>query len=330
MKYKLGLLLTILNLICFAQNKEFTDSEITKISRVYGFFCGQDLGLNKVKAKYPELLNDVSIAELKFNLAFGEERIRIKNDLESLLGQEKLTLLNNSLLNKLGGILSNELSKAEALEFIKLVLSRSNGDNIPSPVFETILAYKYKGSPEREFLDGFTYSFHTKGHEKAKGTDWQIRLPKSWIQSEADRPSIIQKFQSQFNEHNASIMLLIKNLDQLQKKSVSKDDILAIFENKSFWGGLEQEGMKIISTKKMIIDNQPGGYLEAEQTIERLDYKARVRMAAYAFYRKNQMYILQGMVFSLDNSENLEKILDQYRILFKLVANSVVVNDQYK
>jgi hypothetical protein len=50
--------------------------------------------------------------------------------------------------------------------------------------------YSQTSNPEREFLEGNTYVF------KTKGTDWQLEIPNSWKASEANRPNIIQKFYS--------------------------------------------------------------------------------------------------------------------------------------
>ncbi len=46
--------------------------QVVKMSEVFGFIYGQKLSLERIKENYPDLKNDATHAELKWELAFGK------------------------------------------------------------------------------------------------------------------------------------------------------------------------------------------------------------------------------------------------------------------
>ena len=61
--------------------------------------------------------------------------------------------------------------------------------------------------------------YKSNGHTKAKGLNFQIKIPLGFEQKEADRPNIVQKW----TKGNTSFMVMVKNLDQ-EIKNISKND----------------------------------------------------------------------------------------------------------
>ena len=90
------------------------------------------------------------------------------------------------------------------------------------------------------------------------------------------------------------------------------------------------EGGQFISFTKMTIENNDGGMLEIEQAVSRLDITMKFRIVQFMFVRKNKMYFLQGAVGSEKTNIDLVLEMKKYLPLYRLVANSIVVNDQYK
>ena len=87
---------------------------------------------------------------------------------------------------------------------------------------------------------------------------------------------------------------------------------------------------KFISFSKMTLDSNIGGMLEIEQTTSRLDFKMKMRMVQFMFIRGSKIYTLTGTVSSANMGDDLAIEMEKYLPLFRLVANSIVVNDQYK
>lgn len=48
------------------------------------------------------------------------------------------------------------------------------------------------------------------------------------------------------------------------------------------------------------------------------------------FFRNNKMYVLQGTVGSDNMDRDLSLEIKKFLPLYRLVANSIVVNDQYR
>jgi hypothetical protein len=86
---------------------------------------------------------------------------------------------------------------------------------------------------------------------------------------------------------------------------------------------------KFISFSKMTLDSNTGGMLEIEQTLSRLDLKLKMRMVQFMFIRGSKIYTLIGTVSSANMEDDLSPEMEKYLPLFRLVANSIVVNDQY-
>jgi hypothetical protein len=80
----------------------------------------------------------------------------------------------------------------------------------------------------------------------------------------------------------------------------------------------------------MTLDSNIGGMLEIEQTTSRLDFKMKMRMVQFMFIRGSKIYTLTGTVSSANMGDDLAIEMEKYLPLFRLVANSIVVNDQYK
>jgi hypothetical protein len=154
-------------------------------------------------------------------------------------------------------------------------------------------------------------------------------VPKSWKAEESDRPNIIQKFISDYGSGDQMIMLIIKDMSLPDGYVVTKEELNDFFTEIEM-KKMIPDGGKFISFTKMTLDNNIGGMIEFEQTAERLDFKVKIRMVQFMFIKDNKMYILQGTVSSGKIETDLSLEMKKYLPLYKLVANTIVVNGQYK
>jgi len=217
--------------------------------------------------------------------------------------------------------------RTSAETYIAEVKKRSVGE-ISAPVLEILLAYQYLAFPAEEFSAGMTNTFRTKGHVKAKGTDWQLSLPKSWAAREGMRPNIIQVFISENGHGMEGVMLMVRDLPMGKNVKLSQKDLLGLFSEQGQRRFIPSD-QKFISSKKVTIDNQPGAMLESETVTERVDIQVKTRMLQFCFYRAEKLYFVQCFV-SGQKDENLEPRYGKFFPLFRMIANSIVINAAYR
>lgn len=297
-------------------------------SGAYGFLIAQHEGLMLIEKKFPALQNDVITARLGLDIAFGKAEEEITRYLQEYMGPENFKLFKDSTISLSKTINDPELITIEmAKEFLKLVESRINGI-IPSPYLETLLAFNYRDSPAHEYIFGFTKEFSTLGHPKAKNTDWKITVPISWKKEEGSRPNVIQKFSSDMGFGGELVLLMVKDLE-MPLTGFTKSDIEAMYTEENFRQTLPEDA-HFVSFSKVTIDNIPGGVIEMDQFNKSLDFPIKLRLKQYSFIYKNKTYVIQCSVSSKNLDEDLTSKMSEFSFLFKMMVNSVVVNEQYK
>jgi hypothetical protein len=297
-------------------------------SGAYGFLMAQQEGLSLIEKKFPNLQNDVIRARLGFDIAFGKAEEEITRYLQEYMGPENFKMFRDSTLS-LSKTINNpeQITPEIAKEFLKLVESRINGI-IPSPYLETLLAFNYKDSPANEYIFGFTNEFSTLGHPKAKNTDWKINVPISWKKEEGSRPNVIQKFSSDMGFGGELVLLMVKDLE-MPLTGFTKSDIEAMYTEENFRQTLPEDA-QFVSFSKITIDNIPGGVIEMDQVYKSPDFPRKLRLKQYSFIYKNKTYVIQCSVSSKNLDEDLSSKMSEFSFLFKMMVNSVVVNEQYK
>jgi hypothetical protein len=330
-KFFLTSLFAITTALLLGQPTEMLkEAKWQKVTKAYGFLLGQDYSLKRAQKEFPNLKNDLLIAEMTFNLTFSKAREGIEIYLKEYLGSiEEFQRVEKELNKELDRLQGEQIYTTEiVLEFIEEVQSRAKG-NIPSPILETLLSFQYRNNPEKEFQSGFTTIFNTKGHPKAKNTDWQIKVPKSWLAEEANRPNIIQHFQSEYGSGNQGMLLMVKQIPIQDRVGYSKKEMNDFFSGEQAQEMIPEES-KFISYSKIVIDGLPAGMLEFESIYEGVDTKVKMRMVEFIFIDKDKMYFFQASVSSADLAEDLSITMRKFLPLYKLVANSIVLNSQYK
>jgi hypothetical protein len=325
------LILAILSLTLNAKSQNVaikTNTQLSQVSKTYGFLLGQEYSLRRITTDFPDLSQQVSLATSEFNLSFGRARKEIPISLRSAIAPN-YDNYERKLMTQLDSIArAQKIDRNVAINFINEVNDRAKG-NIPSPMLEMLLTYEFQQAPEQEIIRDYTYPFKTLNHTKAKGTDWLLKLPKSWNKREASRPNIIQEFRSCNGNGMESLAIMVKDLQVSKNYAWSSKELATVFSEKTFREMVPLEA-KYISSKRIIIDNNQAGMLETEQVVPRLDLEFKVRSIQFFVYKGNKMYMLMCSVSSADQNEELQSRMTKFLPLFKLVANSIVFNEQYK
>lgn len=300
------------------------DSKI--LSQAFGYISGQQFTLDKIKKEYPSLELDVTRCALEFNLAFEKANENIISELKKLLGSE-YNKFESEMLAQLKSMLSQQnITEDLAINFIDQVRQRAKG-NIESPVLETLLTYQFISYPAKEFSLGYINSYTTKGHPKTKGVTINAKLPLSWKQKEGDRPNIIQKFVSENGKGQEMILFMVNDLGLPSDYIVTKDELNDFF-TESELKQMIPEGSDFISAKRITLDRHIGGQLIFKTTQERLDFSLTMQFIYFVTIYEGKMVILQCSV----SAEEGEKLKDRFNLflpLFRQVANSLILMDQY-
>ncbi len=300
-----------------------------RVCQALGYLVGQEYSITYLKNKFPQLRYNLLKPEMNFNSTFGKSKSNITDYLLNYLEEDKINDFNNKVITEIQNkVPMEDYSEEFAINFIEELEKRANG-NIPSPILETLLSFQYKDRPEQEFFTGFTYTYRTKGHLKSKKTDWQIRVPKSWRAKEAERPNIIQTFVNDYGDGINNIMLMVMDIPVAKGTKFSNKDKNELFSKNGIKIMIPQDA-RFVSFSKMNIENNIGGMLEIEQTSTRLDSKIKLRMVQFMFIRGLKMYMLSGSVSTSNIDDDLGVEMEKYLPLYKLVANSILLNEQYR
>jgi len=314
------LTIVLISTTLFGQTKQ------ERVITAYSYLKGQEYSLNLIKDKFPELVPSIIMVEANFDSAFGAAKERIKNYLSQFLSESEFKENDKKLISELSKVMNKQaLTKEASINFIAEVENRAKG-NIQSPILETLLSYQYSEKPQDELLKGFTMTFKTTGHLKSKNTNWQIKVPKSWRAQEADDPNIIQKFISDYGNGDPTLMLMVQEMALPEGYKITKEELNDFFTEKGM-RAMVPAGGKFISFTRMSLDNNKGGMVELEQVGGGPDFKVKIRMVQFMFVRDNKMYILQGTVFSKKIDTDLTLDMEKYLPLYKLVANTIALND---
>lgn len=317
-----------------ANDLVLTDATARDIGQAYGFHLGQNFSLDAIEQKFPELAQQARIAKLQFESSFAASITNMDGVLSHKGGEwgKVKTELRDKIATTLG---SQVLTSNSAKDFIETVSKRAKGD-IPSPVIETLLTFhpSYIAKPPREFLDGFKARFTSDGSGKARGVKFHLDFPKSWSSADGNRPNIVRKFVSQNGRGFEMIMVIVKSLplppgEKLTDKDI--EEMVAEVATPSELKKMLPDGARFISGDSLRLDGRPGFYQKYSLKQQQLDFTVSSLAVSYTVYYQTSMIQIQCQVSTESSDEQaLKQRFEKFEPLFKLVANSLVIEGQWK
>ncbi len=299
------------------------------LSRTLGFIMGQRFTLNIIKAEYPNLSLLAQVAESEFESSFSNAEKNIVYALQEILEEEYPEFLET--LEKQGSALisSQQFNQEVAANFIAEVELRARGE-IPSPILETLLTYQFIDWPMEEFTLGYNRVFRTKNHPKAKDVDFQIRYPISWRPKEGERPNIIQMFTSENGRGLESFGLMVLDIPIPLDYTLTEQDLDDLFVESEL-KGIVPEGGKFISAKPIVLDKHKGAMIIYDYTGQRVDITITTRNLWFITIYERKMIQIFCSVSALPGEESeLQERFNRFEPLFKMIANSFIIQEQYK
>ena len=299
------------------------------LCKTLGFIMGQRFTLNLIKAEYPNLALQAQVAESEFESSFSNAEKNIKNALQEILKEECAEFLEIMEQQVNDALSTQQLNQEVAARFIAEVELRARGE-MPSPILETLLTYQFINWPMEEFTLGYSRIFRTKNHSKAKDVDFQIRYPISWRPEEGERPNIIQKFTSENGRGLEGFTLMVMDIPIPLDYTLTEQDLDDFFVESEL-KGIIPEGGKFISAKPIVLDNHKGAMIICEYIGQRVDITITMRNLIFiTIYERKMIQILCSVAALPGEESKLQERFNRFEPLFKMIANSFIIQGQYQ
>lgn len=296
------------------------------LSQAYGFVVGQEHTLDRVAKEHPELESAVHLARARFSLAFPDIGTRLAAELRGAMGSENFDQFARQATDTMRATLDRQpITSAAAAEFIREVEARARGD-IESPVLEYLLAVKYAANPGNELADGFHQRFDTDGTGRARGIRLSLRLPRSWIARDGERPHIVKKWTSEGGTGREIVMLDVRDAEGYEPDKREIERFLRSGEVKE----VVPEGAALIASGAFTVEGRPGYWADMRLRQERVGVALYQRMLMYQlFFRGRAIGVMCQTVGSPREAARVDESLSRLRPVCQQVVNSLVLHQAY-
>ena len=325
MRKKYFLLLFIIN---FSFGQAIKQDKSIRASMVYGYFTGIETTLANISELNPNFRSEVNHLNLLLTTNFGQSK---KNAIKYLNGIDNWEDTMKSKMDSLKQLIHTNIlfSTNEETGIYLKELEKNLKGNIPSPMLENVLSFQYENQPSKEFSNGYTYTYNSKGHKKSKNTELILTIPKSWSSQEGKQPNVIQLFTSDCGNGSSSISILTQEMPYTKEElgnltfeeidKLYKEDIFTEEYAKNFIEG------KFISYKPMNIAGRAGFLVVYEDMNEKMGMKIKMRNNAYIFHDVTYLHFINCGIGTPNLEENLEEKSTIINPLFFMIVNSIVV-----
>lgn len=326
MKTKYTLLLLLL--LNFSFGQAIKQEKPIRASMVYGYFTGIETALETISETNPNFRKEVIYLNLLLTTNFGQSK---KNAVKYLNGLSDWESTIGSKIDSVKQLVKTNvlLSTNEETSLYLKEIEKNLKGNIQSPMLENILSFQYENQPSKEFTNGYTYTFNTKGHKKSKNTELIITIPKSWASKEGKQPNVIQLFTSDCGAGYNSISILTQEMPFTKEEfgKLTFEEINKIYKEDIFTEDYAKQNIKgkFISYKPMNIANRAGFLVVSEVIQEKMGFELKMRNYQFIFHDINYWHFINCGIGTENIEENLEEKAMEIYPLFFMIVNSIVV-----
>ncbi len=334
--YFLVFILVLLNhFYALSQNEKIKD-----LSKIYGYYKGQEITIAKLKKEYPAYTRRIDIAELNWNIRFKTVIEYSVNSFKDFfgVGYNDFQFKLDSSFNKQIAEQFNSNIELDVESMVKELENRGKGI-LGSPFLELFLKYHplYTKYPQKEFTDNYTQVFETNGEGKSKGLKIRFSIPASWGKLDGVRPNIVAKYSINRNDETWALVCVIQDASALPELSdslingVTIESIMKEELNQEYADELAislDATAKASGFKKITIDKHSAIQFNSEVTLERaglnISFKHYVSQILYDNYIIN--LTLSAPIAT--GEKQIQNTLAQEQ-LFSFILNSFVILSQY-
>ena len=308
-----------------AEAFNYNRSSIQGLAGSYGFVKGQKRTLLRIAREHRDLDLAVKLARMRFSSAFPNIEARLRVHLKEAFGEhfaEFERIQNRQMAELLDG---QAISRDSAVGFIEMVAERAKGE-IESPILEHLLAVTYEERPHNEMIDGFVQRYETDGKDKSKGIRLQVRIPRSWLQQEGERPNIVQKWTSVNGSGLEDIMLGMRDIGEEEELDLTQlEEYVRSGEVRAI-----AEGGEFIDAGVIIIEGRPGFWLDHSMQRKRMGTEMYIRQRMYHItFRGKAIQVACQAVDTAKHADQADQRAERIWPLCDQVANSIMLVDAY-
>lgn len=304
----------------------FNQTSIKGLAQAYGFILVQDFALERIKSEFPELAPTVALVNAQFNSSFSSIKSKLKEQLVIAMGKKLFDKTDQNIKKQLRATLGKQVITYEnAQGFLHQVKERAEG-NIESPVVEYLLAVKYLSHPVGEFLDGYRQRFNSDGHRKAQELKLVLQVPKSWKETEGERPHIVKKWTSHNGTGMEMILLSILDAEGYTPSNNEIETLVSSGEVKD----TVPAGSTYINSGVFSLEMRKGYWMEIAMPQERVGIHTYQHSVIYVLFFRGKGISLTCTTNS--PNEDRAKADEAYKIIQPLcqqVLNSLVLLQAY-
>ena len=301
---------------------------VINLSRLYGFLLAQEFTLSEIGKKFPDLKVYSDSLDFAFSAKFSSAD-KVFEALSTVDTKKEMPILKEKLMLMIRQ--KPELTRKDAILFIQEMETRIN-EGIRSPELEYLLMFIYEKNPSEEFTKGFIKTYKTDGSEpKSKGIKLRIDIPLSWKSTDGKRPHIIQKWQNENGTGDEIIMLIIVDDIYNEGGSWTKEQLNEAIKNEEIHEFIP-DGANLIDAGVFELEQQLGLWYSFEHTQNRADI-ADMNMRAHSFtlpFRGKFLTLMFSSGGLASEQKEIERRFELYKPLFKLVVNSLILEQVYE
>lgn len=165
---------------------------------VYGYVRSQDMRLDQIEEKFPELRDQVKVARLGFRLVYGDvpELAKVIISKRFPDGLSVLEKFEDDLRGQRKDPSDGMLTLESALSFLQTVESRARGNIEKDSTKRFLNAVAFYDFPNKEWSK-FKDSMSFVNDSKAKGLRISVQAPRSWLSRESRLPNTLRLWQGE-------------------------------------------------------------------------------------------------------------------------------------
>ncbi|WP_411826528.1 hypothetical protein [Luteolibacter sp. AS25] len=279
----------------------------SRLNEAYAFVLGQNMSLEAIIEKIPELAPSAGKASAAFDSSpYAKGFAGVRSTIEDELGEGYTAYEKNMAKMMSEAVSTQKFTEAAATTFISEIEARARG-NMDAEVKRTLLATHpdFAGNPEAEMKQGFRQRFPAKGSPQATKAGFSVTFPASWRPWTQNDQYSLGLFRSQAGTGPIICNVMLNEIKAPSGQIATENDLKWLLQEENLKSILPAEAT-FISSEPTKLGGAPAAIMSFEQLSPRGDF--RVRSTQFMTMDGNK---LQSLLFFFRVVGEPEKSLDQ-------------------
>lgn len=290
------------------------------IAKSYFYLLGQSTSIQFYSDQYPDN-KEIALIRMNESSYFDLARDRMRAFLLSQIGESEFLKEENKLKEVLSGRYQNVILDIDSLK------SDINGrlnqmKSIPEDYKKIILSFKYQNNLNRLISDNYYYIFQSKNHSKAKGIDFNIKVPILFDAGEGARPNVIQNFKGYFGGKFISFNILTQYAVGIGRPT--KDEVLELISSGEYKSMLIPNA-KNVRVSHIALEAFHGMKIRFNLEVQRLDLTVKSETIQYILFLQDKMLLF---TYGVENSNDFDEA--SFSAYITSIMNTLIINSNYK